>query len=290
MSAFGHGLVDAHIHLFTRSNGLGNQWLEEEGPLGPTDMLRNSDWGPDRLSSEWGDIEVDAAVHVQCSDGPDPIAETRWLAELAQDWPWLQAIVGRAELGSTQIVEQLEGHAAASALFRGVRDLTPLVSGLDPEAIGPGLAALAERELSWELQCVWEQMDTALECARRHEDLRIMLVHAGFPLGRDDDYRRNWEGAMQRLAAAPNVYCKLSGLGMGDHEWTVESWRPWLDACLEAFGVERCAFGSNFPVDRLYATYDKVLGAVESATADLSATERERIFAGTARDFYRIGG
>jgi predicted TIM-barrel fold metal-dependent hydrolase len=286
MSINGHNLVDAHIHLFTRSNGLGNAWLEEEGPLGPTDLLRESDWGPERLSSEWAGSGVDAAVHVQCSDGPDPVAETRWLARLAADWPWLQAIIGRAELGSPEVVAQLEGHLETSPLFRGIRDLNSLISGLDPEAVRPGLAALSDRGLCWELQCVWEQMDTALECATEHDGLKIMLVHAGFPLGRDDEYRKSWEASIRRLAAAPNVYCKLSGLGMGDHEWTVDSWRPWLETCIDAFGVERCAFGSNFPVDRLYAGYESVLNAVEVVTAGLNDAERERIFAGTARDFY----
>jgi predicted TIM-barrel fold metal-dependent hydrolase len=251
-------------------------------------LLRDQDWEADQLSAEMSVANAVAAVHVQCSDGPDPIAETHWIAEQARSWPIVRAIVGRADLTAANIETLLDAHMAASPLFRGVRDLG-MLGGVQPDAVEAGLTALAARNLSWDLQCVWEQMDAGLQCARAHEDLKIALLHAGFPLGRDAEYLRSWRAAIRRLAEAPNVVCKLSGLGMGDHSWTPESWRPWLSECIDAFGADRCMFGSNFPVDRLYARYDRVLEAFEPVLTALSEPERDQILVGNAQEFYDLG-
>jgi predicted TIM-barrel fold metal-dependent hydrolase len=291
MTRHGHDLVDSHVHVFTRSYGLGLSWMDDEsGSLGDADLLREHDWDPPKLEAEVGNGGVDTFVHVQASDGPDPVAETRWLAGLAPSWPRLGALVARTDLAAPGIDAQLDAHLDASSLIRGVRDLGPLMTGFDAAALAPGLAALTERNLCWEVQCVWEQAKGVLDCLRAQPELLAMITHAGFPLGRDDDYRRGWEAAMREFAALPNVYCKLSGLGMGDHDWSPGDWQPWLAICLDAFGPARCAFGSNFPVDRLYASYEEVLDEVEAATADLSEDEREQVFAGTATKFYRLDG
>jgi predicted TIM-barrel fold metal-dependent hydrolase len=288
MTRLGRPLVDAHVHVFTRSYGLGLGWMDDpdEG-LGPIGLLRDNDWDPPALEAEVGDLGVDTFVHVQASDGPDPVAETRWLAQLA--WPRLGALVAGADLAGPEVGALLDAHLEASSLTRGARDLGPLVAGFDAAALAPGLAALAERDLCWELQCVWQQAQGVVECLRTQPDLRVMITHAGFPLGRDADYRRGWEAAMREFAAFPNVHCKLSGLGMGHHDWSAGDWGSWLSTCLDAFGPERCAFGSNFPVDRLFATYQQVLEEVEAATAEFTEDEREQIFAGTASRFYRLG-
>jgi predicted TIM-barrel fold metal-dependent hydrolase len=126
---------------------------------------------------------------------------------------------------------------------------------------------------------------TIAEC---HPSLPIVLGHAGFPLERTDTYFGAWKGGIEELAKAANVRCKISGLGMADHDWTVDSWRPWVETCLEAFGPHRCMFASNWPVDRSYASYDAVVAAFEEITAGLSSDERNAFFSANAIDFYRI--
>ena len=93
---------------------------------------------------------------------------------------------------------------------------------------------------------------------------------------------------MATLAEAPNVACKISGLGMTDHSWTTESIRPWVLACIEVFGVERCMFGSNWPVDSLYSSYRTMLDAYREITADFSAEERAALFQTNAERYYRV--
>ena len=90
------------------------------------------------------------------------------------------------------------------------------------------------------------------------------------------------------MASAENTWCKISGLGMYDHQWTVESIRPWVMACLETFGIERCFFGSNWPVDRLFSSYDAVINAFAEIVADLSLSEQEALFFANATKVYGL--
>ena len=93
---------------------------------------------------------------------------------------------------------------------------------------------------------------------------------------------------MRRLARCPNVFVKLSGYGMTDNRWTVDSIRPFVRGPIEWFGPERAMFGSNFPVDRLMADYDRLWNAYRTLIADLSEPEQAALLGGTAERVYRI--
>jgi predicted TIM-barrel fold metal-dependent hydrolase len=93
---------------------------------------------------------------------------------------------------------------------------------------------------------------------------------------------------MAAAAKSAHVVCKISGLGMCDNVWTVDSFRPWVLGCVEAFGVERCVMGTNWPVDRLYSSYGDVLNAYEQIVADFSPTEQEALFSKNAERIFGI--
>ena len=98
-----------------------------------------------------------------------------------------------------------------------------------------------------------------------------MLGHAGQPLERDAGVPRRWSSALAALAdRGPNVVLKLSAIASSaDPAWTVDSIRPWVLAAIEAFGAERCMLASNWPIDRLYGTYDRLIGAYRAIVAEL---------------------
>ena len=81
---------------------------------------------------------------------------------------------------------------------------------------------------------------------------------------------------------------KISGLGMIDHEWTTTSIRPWVLGLIETFGVDRCMFASNWPVDILYSSYRAVFDAYKEITADFSVSEQAALFWQNAERYYRI--
>jgi predicted TIM-barrel fold metal-dependent hydrolase len=282
--------VDAHVHLWRLDNPqLDYGWAEADSDpvLGSLEELHLRVWDAERFAAETRHVDLRGVVHVQAAGG-DPVGETRWLAEQHAATGIPTAIIARADLLADDVEDVLDRHLDASSLMRGVRDMGA-AGRLGEPALDRGLAALAERGLSWDLHCFHEEMAAARDAARRHADLAVVLGHAGFPLARDEAYRGDWARGLAALADADNVMCKISGLGMADHGWTVDSWRPWVQGCLDAFGPQRCMVGSNWPIGRLYSSYEAALAALETITADLSNDERTALFAGNAARHYAIG-
>ncbi len=93
---------------------------------------------------------------------------------------------------------------------------------------------------------------------------------------------------METVADADNIRCKISGLGMAEPNWTAESIRPYVLHCIETFGVERSFFGSNWPVDWVFSTYDYLVDAYHEITADFTEDERAALFSKNAETIYNI--
>ena len=282
--------VDAHVHLWNFNNQLKDySWLQAESDplLGPLGEIQIPVWDAARFAAESRHRSPEKVVHVQAAGPPgDPVAETAWLAGEHQQTGWPDAIVARVDLRG-DVRAEIDRHLEASPLVRGARDMTVMGSLTDP-AIPGALSALSAAQFSWELACTWEEMPVAAKLAADHPDLVIVLGHAGFPAERGPGYLDRWKSGIRALAQLPNVHCKISGLGMGDHQWTLESWRPMVGECLESFSPERCLIGSNWPVDRLYASYDAVIGALLALTAELSPAECAAVRYGNAERIYRL--
>jgi predicted TIM-barrel fold metal-dependent hydrolase len=131
-------------------------------------------------------------------------------------------------------------------------------------------------------------MADAAALARAYPDVLIILNHAGMPVDRDEEGIRLWQRGMRELAIAPNVVVKISGLGTVDWNWTVETIRPFVLQTIEVFGVPRCMFGSNFPVDKLYSDFDALYAAFREITKSFSADERRMLFHDNAARYYRL--
>jgi predicted TIM-barrel fold metal-dependent hydrolase len=93
---------------------------------------------------------------------------------------------------------------------------------------------------------------------------------------------------MRTRARSENVAVKISGLGMFDHNWTAESVRPFIDETIEIFGPGRCMFGSNFPVDRLYSSYERYVSTFREAIAGYPPEEQRLMLHDNAVNFYRL--
>jgi predicted TIM-barrel fold metal-dependent hydrolase len=81
---------------------------------------------------------------------------------------------------------------------------------------------------------------------------------------------------------------KISGLGMCDNRWTLDSLRPWILSCIEIFGVSRVMFGSNWPVDRMYSSYPDIVSAYRTIVGDFTAAEQLAMLSGNAERLFRI--
>lgn len=112
-----------------------------------------------------------------------------------------------------------------------------------------------------------------------------MLSHAGSPHDRSAAGLAAWVGELKHLSRLSHVACKLSGLGMFEHNWTAASIRPIVETCPVQFGVGQEMFGSNFPVDKLYSGC-RVLTQVYRGL--VPAEMHSAMFRGTAARFYGL--
>lgn len=251
------------------------------------------------LRADASGFELAASVHVQVgvADG-DEVRETEWLERTAGEHGLPSAIVAYCALEREDAMAVLDEHLRYPRV-RGVRQIVGR-SDVEDAATGSGalvespvwrrhLAALAGLDLSFDLQLTPGQVPAVAEALDRAPETRVALCHCGSPWDQSASGLRAWRDGLRRLASRPQVYCKISGLGMFDHAWTEDSIRPIVEACIETFGVSRCMFGSNFPVDKLHAGYARVWDAFRRIVGPLDDADRSRLFEGTAREFYRIG-
>jgi predicted TIM-barrel fold metal-dependent hydrolase len=291
----GHEIVDSHFHLWDRATtDLTWSWLvpgTTHPNLGDISPLQTRDYTVDDYIADAAPTGVAKAVHVQAAIGTDdPVRETAWLQGCADRTGFPHGIVGHADLKDPGVEGVLERHGEF-ANVRGIRDFS-YGDYLVEDAWHRGFGLLEKYDLVCDLDCTWENMPKARDVARRFPGVTVVLDHAGFPQGRDADYFRAWRDGMAAIAQADNVVCKVSGLGMGDHmagrQWTAETIRPYVEGCLETFGIERCFFGSNWPVDSLFGDYATMLAAYQTLTADLSESERTAFFVTNATRTYRL--
>ncbi|RJS93765.1 amidohydrolase [Salinisphaera sp. Q1T1-3] len=294
-------VIDPHVHFWRLDRG--NQpWLENPQPnlLGDYSPMAR-DFGPVELCAAAGDIEIEAVVHVE-ADAIDPVAETEWLAGLpgadaSHDLP--SALVVGADLSAPDVGETLSRQMAASDRVRGVRQILNVHADPLFDYVGrhymrepawrAGFEQLAAQGLSFDLQLYPDQMGSAAQLAADFPDVTFVINHAGMYVDRHTTAGwRAWRDGLAALAARANVTIKLSGFGMLDHDWTHGSIRPLILQAIDTFGVERCLFASNYPVDGLYADYPTIWTAYAEILGGASASDRAALFADNARRVYRL--
>lgn len=283
--------VDTHVHFNDMSHPeLRWTWLEagQGHPLiANPEGYKHLRFTAQELAGEVRFSNVQKVVHVQAALGTDdPVAESVWLSEMAERTGWPNAIVGQAFLAASDVDTVLARHAELP-LVRGVRDLRG-VERLTEPAFERGYRRLAAHGLMIALAPSWEQMPAAASLAAAHPETVLVIEHTGMPLERGSDYFARWRSELTNLARLDNVIVKISGLGMTDPQWTTDTLRPWVDATIEAFGTDRCMFGTNWPVDRLFSSYTDLVDAYAELTSDLSDPEQDALFHGNATRWFDL--
>jgi predicted TIM-barrel fold metal-dependent hydrolase len=158
---------------------------------------------------------------------------------------------------------------------------------VDP-TIRRNIAHLADYGWSFDLQVFARQMAGAAALARASPGITFILQHAGMLEDLSPEGRSAWRAGMAQLAACPNVVSKLSGLGTFVHRNDPGHVADLLNQTVAIFGAERCMFGSNFPIEKLWTSYRSLVDAYLAAAAPLGADQREAIFRTTATRVYRL--
>lgn len=283
--------VDTHFHLHDLKHPtLRYGWLQPDavhGFLPDTDPLKSQRYRIKDFLAEIRFANVTKAIHVQAAvDTPDPVDETAWLQAFADATGYPQGIVAECHLARPDAAEVLDRHLSF-ANVRGIRNFGTGNYLVDP-AWRRGFAELAPRRLMSCIDTRVERAEDIADLARRFPNTQICVDHCAIPMQRDAAYFSAWREAMTTMASPPNVTMKISGLGMTDPLWTIESIRPYVLGSIEAFGVDRVVFGTNWPVDRMFSSYPDVINAYAEIISGFTEDEQVRMFSGNAEKLFRI--
>ena len=291
-------IIDAHHHIWRVA---AVPWLA--GPIlprifGDYSALRQ-DYTAAQLIGEIAPHGVIKSVYIQINVAPgDEVAEAEWVQSVANQHGFPHGIVGYVDLASPTVAQTLD-RMQACANLRGIRQQLhwhekPLYRFaarpdlMNDSAWRSGLRALEARGLLFELQVFASQMDDATKLARDFPGLQLVLLHAGMFEDRSAAGWALWQQGMQKLAACANVSTKLSGLGTFEHACSVALWQPVIRETLALFGAERCLYGSNYPIEKLWTTYDHIMAVMQECTAHLGASERRAVYHDNALRLYRL--
>jgi predicted TIM-barrel fold metal-dependent hydrolase len=232
-------------------------------------------------------------------DPLDPLGEARWATALAARTGFPHAMAAQIWLDRDDVADVL--HACrALPIVRSVRHKPRTVprdehsgtfaapGSMRDERWRRGYARLEASGLMFELQAPWWHFGEASELARDFPEITIVVNHTGLPADRSEEGLRGWRTALGVLAARPNVRLKLSGLGDASAPWTIERNGPVVRDAIAIFGVGRCMFASNFPVDSLVVTLDGLFAGFKAMVAERPARERLALFHDNAAALYRL--
>lgn len=291
-------IVDAHFHIWRRDD---LPWLA--GPMqprifGPYEPIRR-DYPIEEYLLDLAGQGVAAAVYIQANWPPARAEdEAAWVSAEADRTGWPQAIIGYADLTRTTAPEDIARLARFSRL-RGIRQqlhwhddplyrFAPRADLCTDPVLQRNVAALGQRGLVFELQVFAGQMAGAAALADAAPETTLVLQHAGILEDLSEGGLSLWRRGMAELARRPNVVAKLSGLGTFLRRLDRAHVAMVTAETVRLFGPERCLFGSNFPIEKLWTDYAALLAAHRDAASALGAGAEQAIFNDTARRVYRL--
>jgi L-fucono-1,5-lactonase len=275
------GNIDAHHHLW-RYRPPGPPWMAD----GMEGLRR--DFLVDDLQATTAEVGVTGTIVVETERS---IEETLWLSQVAATSDLICGVVGWVPLTSPAIVSELE-RVASLPKVKAVRH--PIHDESDDHFVirddfNRGIAGLKQFDLRYDILIFEKHLPQTIQFVDRHPNQVFILDHVAKPRIRDR-VLSPWEENIRELARRANVYCKISGMVTEAdwHTWSSEGLSPYIETALETFTPKRLMFGSDWPLVTLASTYQRWIGTVRSAIAQLSATEREWILERTAIEAYGL--
>jgi predicted TIM-barrel fold metal-dependent hydrolase len=294
-------IVDAHQHFWDLAQNY-YPWLCDEPSIpfryGDYNAIRKT-YLPEDYFQDTAGYQVVKTVHVEAEWNPaDPVGETRWLQQIANQYGIPSAVVASVRLDHKD-AEQMLAAQAAFQIVRGVRHKPRAASHPDRIEAGvpgsmsdtkwrAGFALLERYGLSFDLQTPYWHLYEAADLASTFPNTQIIVNHTGLPSDRSRKGLAKWHQAMATVAGQPNVAVKISGLGSLGQPWSIEANRQIVLDTIEIFDVNRCMFASNFPVDKIVADFDTIFTGFKMIVRDFPTTDQDKLFQKNAIRVYRL--
>ena len=291
-------IIDAHHHIWRRKD---LPWLD--GPMqprifGPYEAIRR-DYPIGEFLSDIAGSDVVKSVYVQANWAKDRFEdEVAYVQQAADETGFPQAIVGYADFlvpdvrpqldrltkyrGMRGLRMQLQWHENPQYRFASAPDLAR-----DPK-LQKNVAHLADYNWTFDLQVFSAQMEGAAELAQSAPKVTFILQHAGMLEELTPEGWARWRKGMRLLASHANIVSKLSALGTFIHKNDPDHIAAIVKETIGIFGPQRCLFGSNFPVEKLWTGYSDLIAAYRNAIEPLGNDVARAAFHDTAARIYRL--
>jgi predicted TIM-barrel fold metal-dependent hydrolase len=296
-------IIDAHCHLWDLGMDR-HPWLRPTGgaiqALGDLAAIRRNylvgDYRRDAANQN-----VVASVHIEAAwdRNDDPLAEIRWLETLDKSSGVAARYVGFADLSAPDVAAVLDRFSEVKRCV-GVRQMLswhpaepakcfasrPDIA--DDPKFRHGVSVSARHNQLLELMLYPYQAQEVARLALDFPNQTFIVNHSGSPIDRDRDGMARWKEGLKLLGSAPNVHIKISALTAYDPSPTLESLREVALHCVDCFGVDRSMFGSDFPVGRLWTSFDAIFDGFKAIVRDFPDADQSALFHDNARRVYRI--
>ena len=291
-------IVDAHHHIWRRAD---QPWLS--GPtvpriFGAYDAIKR-DYPVEEFLGDIAGTGVVKSVYVQTNwAAARAVEEVEWVQSEAERAGWPHAIVGFVDFQSDDAPRVLAAQAK-SPLMRGVRQqlhwhenaqyrFAPTPVEMNTTAFRKNFARLEHYGFLFELQVFSSQMADGAALAAAFPGTIFVLEHAGMPEDRSAAGRAAWREGMRRLADQENMHTKFSGLGTFIRRNDPAHIAEIVAETVELFGAQRCVWGSNFPIEKLWTDYGSIVAAIRAALSHLSEADRRAVLHDNAVRLYRL--
>ncbi len=273
-------IIDAHQH-FWKYDPVRDAWMDESMQAIRKDFL------PSDLKPIFDQHNIDGCVAVQADQSEE---ETRFLLNLAEQHPFVKAVVGWVDLQADNMEERLEHFSGYKNLvgFRHILQAEDPEKMLEPNFLR-GIGALLNFGFTFDILIYPRHLDAAIELVRQFTEQKFVVDHMAKPNIKKGDFD-SWAPKFEDLAGMDNVWCKISGLitEADWNSWSPDELRPYLDFTFEKFGTKRLLYGSDWPVCLLAGSYKQVYELIEDYLAAFSDDEKRDVMGENALEFYGI--
>ena len=273
--------IDAHQH-FWRFDSVRDSWIDDSMKLIQRDFL------PPDLEPLLRQNGFTGCVVVQSDQSA---TENDFQLANADQHDFIKGVVGWVDLQAENVEERLDYYSQFKKLkgFRHVLQSDPKRDLMLQPSFKHGISLLSKYGFTYDLLIFPDQLKYATELVKQFPDQPFVLDHIAKPPIKSGDVEA-WKYDITKLAGYNNVYCKISGM-VTEADWQhckQEDFKPYLDVVVNAFGVERVMFGSDWPVCLLASTYQQQLNIVQHYFSSFTQNEQNLFFGGNACGFYKL--
>lgn len=274
-------MIDAHQH-FWQFDPDRDVWMDVQTMA----TIRRDFEPPDLLKI----VRAHGIKHTIAVQADQSIKETRYLLNLASKYDFIAGVVGWIDLLDPDLSENIPSKLENPKLL-GFRHI---LQAEDPSYILNGrfihgVQTIGNAGFTYDILVYARQLPEVVTFVRECPNQKMILDHLGKPDIKAGNLHP-WKENIGKIAQSEHVYCKVSGMitEADWSSWTYEKLKPFLDVVFQTFGVNRCVFGSDWPVCTLAGSYAQVLRIVSRYLDENYPKAHEKVFWKNAVEFYGL--